>query len=96
MIGFVLLFAAIWIALTLFEPVIWWLDAGKACDQKYAFDRWDRDRRWKTIHEQHDLSPISKEPKVNSKQRRKLRRKAAREAAKAAKGGAIVNKKLDL
>lgn len=39
MFGFILFAGIVWLLLTLFEPLVAYIDAGKACDQKYAFDR---------------------------------------------------------
>ena len=81
-LDFILVFGGIWLLLTLFEPIVSWMDAGSACDHKYAFDRWYRDRRYKEIEEQHILDPPEVPVKAPSKRQLKREAKEQRRAMK--------------
>ena len=76
MIQFVLVMGFIWVVLTLFEPLVAYLDAGKACDQKYAFDRFKRAQSYEEMAASHRASPLYQQMKEEKQlSKRKLRRK---------------------
>lgn len=89
MVEFVIVAGLIWLGLTLFEPLVWWLDAGKSCDQHYAWDRIQRAQRYEELAESHSMSPLyqqmKQEKRLNHKERQKARRRAARAHLKSKK-----------
>lgn len=80
MIQFVLVMGLIWVVLTLFEPLVAYLDAGKACDQRFAFDRYKRARSMEDIAASHRASPLYQQMKEEKQlSKRQLKRKQAKE-----------------
>ncbi len=76
MIQFVLVMGFIWVVLTLLEPLVAYIDAGKACDRKYAFDRIQRARTMEEMAASHRASPLYQQMKEEKQlSKRKLRRK---------------------
>ena len=79
MIQFVLVMGFIWVVLTLFEPLVAYLDAGKACDRKYAFNRYKRAQIYEEMAASHRASPLYQQMQEEKQlSKRQLRRKQAK------------------
>lgn len=79
MFGFILFAGIVWLLLTLFEPLVAYIDAGKACDQKYAFDRFKRVQSYEEIAASHRASPLYQQMKEEKQlSKRQLKRKEAK------------------
>ena len=82
MFGFILFAGIVWLLLTLFEPLVAYLDAGKACDQRFAFDRYKRARSMEDIAASHRASPLyqqmKEEKQLSKRKQRRMEYKARR------------------
>ena len=79
MVEFVIGAGIIWLVLTLFEPLVAYLDAGRECDQKYAFDRFKRAQIYEELAASHRASPLYQQMKEEKQlSKRQLRRKEAK------------------
>ena len=63
MVEFVIGAGIIWLVLTLFEPLVAYLDAGKACDRKYAANRIRRAQIYEEMAASHRASPLYQQMK---------------------------------
>ena len=79
MVDFVIGAGIIWLVLTLFEPLVAYIDAGKACDRKYAFNRYKRAQMYEEMAASHRASPLYQQMKEEKQlSKRQLKRKEAK------------------